>query len=73
MYQISEQLADGRKYVHELHSLRLPSGYYAHKLNRDDLYKELVALKIPGVENFMGHQQLSVLFSRWVKDQEPKS
>jgi hypothetical protein len=71
-YQISEQLADGRRYVHDLHSLLLPSGCYCHQLNREDLHKELVALKIPGVENFMGHQQLSVLFSRWVKDQAPK-
>jgi hypothetical protein len=72
MYQISEQLADGRRYVHELHSLLLPSGSYCHQLNRDDLYRELVALKIPGVELHHGHQDLSVRFSRWLKDQAPR-
>jgi hypothetical protein len=72
MYQISEQLADGRRYVHELHSLLLPSGDYCHKLTRDDLYRELVALKIPGLEKHFGHQQCSILYSRWLKDQAPK-
>lgn len=71
-FQISEQLANGRRYVHELHSLLLPSGSYCHKLTREDLYRELTALKVPGVEPHLGHQQLSVLFSRWVKDQAPK-
>jgi hypothetical protein len=70
-YQISEQLADGRRYVHDLHNLLLPSGCYCHQLNRDDLLRELRALKIP-VEAHFGHQQLSVMYSRHLKDQAPK-
>ena len=70
MLQITEQLSDGRKYVHDLHSLRLPSGNYAHTIGQQDLYKELVAHGL-AVEPCMGHQQLSVIYSRWLKGGPP--
>jgi hypothetical protein len=50
----------------------LPSGNWAHKLTADDLRRELIKLKIPGVEQHMGHQQLAMLFSRWQIDRRPK-
>jgi hypothetical protein len=71
MLQITEQLADGKRYTHNLHDLLLPSGQWCHKLTADDLRRELLKLKLP-VEKHMGHQQLSVVFSRWQIDNRPK-
>ena len=72
MLEITEQLSNGKRYRHSLHDLRLPSGDYCHRLTREDLYRELVAIQTPDIEPHMGHQQLSVMYSRWVKDKEPR-
>jgi hypothetical protein len=49
----------GERY--NLHDLPIKDTH-AHKLTREDLYRELVALKVPGIEAHFGHQDLSLAY-----------
>jgi hypothetical protein len=69
MFQVTEYYR-GKKYVHELHSLTLPSGQLAHKLTQPDLLAELKALGLE-VDAYMGNQQLLTAFSRYLADTKP--
>jgi hypothetical protein len=63
MYQISTQY-EGKQYTIDLHSLVI-GNTYCHQLNREDLYRELVKLKCPGIEKHHGHQDLAWRYGVW--------
>jgi hypothetical protein len=63
MYQIST-VYEGEKYTLDLHSLVI-NNTYCHRLTREDLYRALVKLKVPGIEKHHGHQDLSWRYGVW--------
>jgi hypothetical protein len=70
MFQISET-KNGKRYVHNLHDLKLESGSYCHQITGPELFRELSALGVPGVDSHHGHQELCLIYSRWLLDRKP--
>jgi len=52
-----------------LHDLRI-AGTFAHKLPGPDLYKEMLKLKVPGLDVSMGWQELATRLGVWQQQQQ---
>jgi hypothetical protein len=64
MYQIHTNRIDGKNRTVNLHDLPI-GNTYCHRLTRDDLLREVVALNVPGVEPWMGHMDIALRYGVW--------
>jgi hypothetical protein len=55
----------------DIHDLKIPNREYkAHQLGGPDLYKECKRLRVPGVDAFMGHQELACRLATFIAEKE---
>jgi len=64
MHQIYTNRIDGKNRYVDLHDLSIGKTY-CHKLTRDDLLRKVMALNVPGVETWMGHQDIALRYGVW--------